>query len=180
MTEEHELILMTSHFAAEQLQNHEAAHGSSIYLTHNATYAFDGNTTTVSISEEEDAPWVAIEYVDPTEVGKVELVADQEHAVELKNCEVRLLDNITGVLGSAMYTEGTLLGSWAGPASDGETITINPPGKAHFATGKYLLVQCATEGARLRLAEVRVFGGENFLLLNLELKDCKYFSHSRR
>ena len=117
----------------------------------------------MSISEEEDAPWVAIEFPDPVEVGKVELVAaDQEQAVELKNCEVRLLDDIVGILGSAMYTEGTLLGSWAGPASNGETITINPPGKNHFATGKYVLVQCATEGAKLRLAEVRVFGGENF------------------
>ena len=118
------------------------------------------------ITEEEDAPWVAIEYPDPTEVGKVELVADQEHAVELKNCEVRLLSSIARVLGSSMYTEGTLLGSWAGPAINGETVTINPPGKAHFATGKYLLVQCATEGARLRLAEVRVFGGENHALSN--------------
>ena len=123
----------------------------------------DGNTSTVSISEEEDAPWVAIEFPDPVEVGKVELVAvDQEQAVELKNCEVRLLDDIVGILGSAMYTGGTLLGSWAGPASNGETITINPPGKNHFAVGKYVLVQCATEGAKLRLAEVRVFGGENF------------------
>ena len=155
---------MISYFLAEQLQNHLAAHGSSVHSTHNATFVLDGNTSTVSISDEEDAPWIAIEYLDPTEVGKVELVADNEHAEELKNCEVRLLDNIVGVLGSAMYTGGTLLGSWAGPASDGETITINPPGKAHFATGKYVLVQCATEGARLRLAEVRVFGGENFLL----------------
>ena len=123
----------------------------------------DGNTSTVSISEEEDAPWVAIEFPDPVEVGKVELVAvDQEQAVELKNCEVRLLDDIVGILGSAMYTGGTLLGSWAGPASNGETITINPPGKNHFAIGKYVLIQCATEGAKLRLAEVRVFGGENF------------------
>ena len=155
---------MISHFVAEQLQNHLAAHGSSVHSTHNATFVLDGNTATVSISEEEDAPWIAMEYPDRTEVGKVELVADNEHAVELKNCEVRLLDNIVGVLGSAMYTGGTLLGSWEGPASNGETITINPPGKAHFATGKYVLVQCATEGARLRLAEVRVFGGENFLL----------------
>ena len=117
----------------------------------------------MSISEEEDAPWVAIEFPDPVEVGKVELVAaDQEQAVELKNCEVRLLDDIVGILGSAMYTGGTLLGSWAGPARNGETITINPPGKNHFAAGKYVLVQCATEGAKLRLAEVRVFGGENF------------------
>ena len=117
----------------------------------------------MSISEEEDAPWVAIEFPDPVEVGKVELVAaDQEQAVELKNCEVRLLDDIVGILGSAMYTGGTLLGSWAGPASNGETITINPPGKNHFAVGKYVLIQCATEGAKLRLAEVRVFGGENF------------------
>ena len=161
---------MISHFVAQQLQNHKTAHGSSVYLTHDATYVLDGNTDTVSVSEEEGAPWVAIEYPDPTEVGKVELVADQEQAVELKNCQVRLLDGITGVLGSSMSTEGTLLGSWAGPASNGETITINPPGKAHFATGKYLLVQCATQGARLRLAEVRVFGGETPQLLNLELK----------
>ena len=126
-------------------------------------FVLDANTSTVSISEEEDAPWVAIEFPDPVEVGKVELVAaDQEQAVELKNCEVRLLDDIVGILGSAMYTGGTLLGSWAGPASNGETITINPPGKNHFAVGKYVLVQCATEGAKLRLAEVRVFGGENF------------------
>ena len=155
---------MISHFVAEQLQNHLAAHGSSVHSTHNATFVLDGNTATVSISEEEDAPWIAIEYPNLTEVGKVELVAVNEHAAELKNCEVRLLDNIVGVLGSTMCTEGTLLGFWAGPASNGETITINPPGKAHFATGKYVLVQCATEGARLRLAEVRVFGGENFLL----------------
>ena len=155
---------MILHFLAEQLQNHVAAHGSSVHSTHNATNVVDGNTRTVSISEEEDAPWVAIEYPDPTEVGKVELVADQEHAVELKNCEVRLLESITGVLGSNMYTGGALLGFWAGPASNGETITINPPGKAHFATGKYVLVQCATQGARLRLAEVRVYGGDNFFL----------------
>ena len=89
----------------------------------------------------------------------MELVADNQDAAELKNCDVQLVDNIDDVLGNAMYTEGTLLGSWAGPASNGETITINPPGRNHFATGRFVLVQCRTDGEKLRLAEVRVFGG---------------------
>ena len=89
----------------------------------------------------------------------MELVADNQDAAELKNCEVRLVDNVDDVLGNAMYTEGTLLSSWAGPASDGETITINPPGRNHFAAGRFVLVQFRTDGEKLRLAEVRVFGG---------------------
>ena len=135
------------------------AHASSVDLTHNAEKILDGNDSTLAITEEEVAPWLAIEYPEPTEVGKVELVADNQDAAELKNCEVRLVDNIDDVLGNAMYTEGTLLGSWAGPASNGETVTINPPGRNHFAAGRFVLVQCRTDGEKLRLAEVRVFGG---------------------
>ena len=135
------------------------AHASSVHLTHNAENILDGDDSTLAITEEEVAPWLAIEYPEPTEVGKVELVADNQDAAELKNCEVRLVDNIDDVLGNAMYTEGTLLGSWAGPASNGETITINPPGRNHFAAGRFVLVQCRTDGTKLKLAEVRVFGG---------------------
>ena len=98
----------------------------------------------------------------------MELVADNQDAAELKNCEVRLVDNIHDVLGNAMFTEGTLLGSWAGPASNGETITINPPGRNHFAAGRFVLIQCRTDGTKLKLAEVRVFGGgvSNFCLFS--------------
>ena len=135
------------------------AHASSVDLTHNAENILDGDNSTLAITEEEVAPWLAIEYPEPTEIGKVELVADNQDAAELKNCEVRLVDNVDDVLGNAMYTEGNLLGSWAGPALNGETVTINPPGRNHFAAGRFVLVQCRTDGAKLRLAEVRVFGG---------------------
>ena len=107
----------------------------------------------------------------------MELVADNQDAAELKNCEVRLVDNVDDVLGNAMYTEGTLLSSWAGPASDGETITINPPGRNHFAAGRFVLVQCRTGGEKLRLAEVRVFGGgtSKFYLLYNKMCIIIYF-----
>ena len=44
--------------------------------------------------------------------------------------------------------------------SEGETFTINPPGRGFFATGKFVLFQCATAGDHLNVMEIKVFAGD--------------------
>ena len=131
--------------------------------------ALDGDTSSKAVTLAETAPWIAIEYPSPTEVSKVEIVnAPDTDGQRIKDCEVRMVDDITGIQASAMFTGGTLLGSWAGPGTGGETITINPPGRGVFATGKYVLLQCAT-GTFLNVMEIKVFAGKMHCVSHLIL-----------
>ena len=121
----------------------------------------DGDTGSKAVTQQEPAPWIAIEYPGATEVSKVEIInAPGADGQRTKDCEVRLVDDLTGIQGSAMFTGGTLLGSWAGPGAGGETFTINPPGRGFFATGKFVLFQCATAGDHLNVMEIKVFSGD--------------------
>ena len=135
---------------------------SSVYASfHDSDKFLDGDTSSKAVTLQEAAPWMAIEYPSPTEVSKVEIVnAPDGDGQRTKDCEVRLVDDLTGILGSAMFTGGTLLGSWAGPGTGGETFTISTPGV--FATGKYVLFQCATDNY-LNVMEIKVFAGKLFL-----------------
>ena len=123
--------------------------------------ALDGDTSTKAVTLSETAPWIAVEYPSPTEVSKVEIInaPGAGDGQRIKDCEVRMVDDLIGIQASAMFTGGTLLGSWAGPGTGGETITINPPGRGVFATGKYVLLQCATENY-LNVMEIKVFAGK--------------------
>ena len=125
---------------------------------HDADKALDGDTNSKFVTQQETAPWIAIEYPSPTQVSKVEVVnAPGGDGQRTKDCEVRLVDDLTGIQGSAMFTGGTLLGSWAGPGVGGETFTITGS-----AAGKYLLFQCAT-GTYLNVMEIKVFAGRCIL-----------------
>ena len=143
---------------------------SSVYSdSFGSDKALDGDTSSKAVTQEETAPWIAVEYPSPTEVSKVEIVNDAgADGQRTKDCEVRMVDDLTGILGSAMFTGGTLLGSWAGPGTGGETITINPPGRGVFATGKYVLLQCAT-GTYLNVMEIKVFAGKTNCVSDLIL-----------
>ena len=130
-------------------------HQSSHYANfHDADKAIDGDTNSKFVTQQETAPWIAIEYPSPTQVSKVEVVnAPGGDGQRTKDCEVRLVDDLTGIQGSAMFTGGTLLGSWAGPGVGGETFTITGS-----AAGKYVLFQCAT-GTYLNVMEIKVYAG---------------------
>ena len=151
--------------SVQQLTNHVTGHMSSIYENNANDFGpgkvLDGDTGSKAVTLQEAAPWIAVEYPGPTEVSKVEIInAPGGDGQRTKDCEVRLVDDLTGIQGSAMFTGGTLLGSWAGPGAGGETFTINPPGRGFFATGKFVLFQCATAGDHLNVMEIKVFAGD--------------------
>ena len=152
---------MTGHISSDYDSTH-----------HGPDKALDGDTNTKAVTQEEPAPWIAIEYPGPTEVSKVEIVnAPGTDGERTKDCEVRMVDDITGIQASAMFTGGTLLGSFAGPGSGGETITFNPPGRGvGVATGKYVLFQCTT-GTYLNVMEMKVFAGMMYCVPHLILPE---------
>ena len=104
----------------------------------------------------ENAPWLALEFFEPVNVTRVVIYnrGDSDHYYQrLKNVEVRVTDKLP-TSGEKMFTEGELLGTFAGPGGRGQIITID----GNFnVTGKYVLVQMNNTDF-LNLHEVEVFG----------------------
>ena len=125
-----------------------------------ADKCIDRNLITVQSSlchtDFENAPWLALEFFEPVNVTRVVIYnrGDSDHYYQrLKNVEVRVTDKLP-TSGEKMFTEGELLGTFAGPGGRGQIITID----GNFnVTGKYVLVQMNNTEV-LNLHEVEVFG----------------------
>ena len=102
---------------------------------------------------QQPAPWIALEFHSRVEVTKVVLYARKDCCSErTKNLDVRITDELP-TSGDRMYTGGELLGSYEGPAREGQIITVK--GSPQF--GRYVLVQM-NNPQPLSFHEVTVFG----------------------
>ena len=73
----------------------------------------------------ERAPWIAIDYGTSVTVERVEIFNMHDPWVQrTRNVEVRISDKLP-TSGSQMFSGGTVLGRFAGPASNGQHITIS-------------------------------------------------------
>ena len=76
-------------------------------------------------TEEEPTPWIAIDYGTTVTVQRVEIFNRRECCGErTRNVHVRISNELP-TSGSEMFSGGTLLGQFAGPASDGQHIIIS-------------------------------------------------------
>ena len=76
-------------------------------------------------TNKERAPWIAIDYGTSVTVGRVEIFNRGGKAgTRTRNVEVRISDTLP-TSGSRMFTGGTVLGRFAGPASNGQHIIIS-------------------------------------------------------
>ena len=87
----------------------------------------DGNTdwnTGLCHTNGDGAPWIAIDYGTSVTVERVEIFNRGKSGQITRNVEVRISDKLP-TSGSQMFSGGTLLGRFAGPASNGQHITIS-------------------------------------------------------
>ena len=134
---------------------------SSQYESDDATKCIngitDGGRDQICGTHAENAPWLAIEFQSEKDVSQV-VINNRKDAdgQRTRNLEVRLTNELPAS-GERMFTGGQLLGTFVGPATDGQVISIS---SAQSRRGKYVLVQ-QTHGDRkdhLNLLEVTAFG----------------------
>jgi len=122
----------------------------------------DSNITTICVVPEAPAPWLALDLGRGAhvKVARVQIYnrGDGLGRGRLRNAEVRLTYELP-TSGDQMYTGGQLLGTFNGPAKNGQIIKVEGPAR----TGRYVLIQMNNWGS-LNLHEVEAFGvGETTL-----------------
>ena len=116
-------------------------------------------------------PWIAIDYGKTVTVKRVEMF-NRMHSCcgsRTQNVDVRISDELPASA-SQMFSGGTLLGHFAGPATHGQHITIsgqtfklsllmNFPGQSEMS-GRYVIVQMdnGIHQINLKVKEVIAFG----------------------
>ena len=76
-------------------------------------------------TEEEPTPWIAIDFGTTVTVQRVEIFNRRHCCGErTRNVDVRISDEVP-TSGNQMFSGGTLLGHFAGPATDGQHIIIS-------------------------------------------------------
>ena len=102
----------------------------------------------------ERAPWIAVDYGKTVAVHRVEIFNRVACCgARTRNVDIRISDELP-TSGSQMFSGGTLLGHFAGPASNGQHIIIS--GEREIS-GRYVIVQMDNGGDQLNLKEVRAF-----------------------
>ena len=125
-------------------------------------------------TKNEPAPWIAVDYGTTVTVQRVEIFNRRDCCGErTQNVDVRISDEIP-TSGSQIFSGGTFLGHFAGPATNGQHIIIsgqnlllkerkekiltNIPGQA--LSGRYVVVQMNNgENTPLNLKEVKARSG---------------------
>ena len=74
-------------------------------------------------TNKERAPWIAIDYGTSVTVERVEIFSSGFGWQRTRNVEVQISDKLP-TSGSQLFSGGTLLGRFAGPASKGQHINI--------------------------------------------------------
>ena len=124
--------------------------------------------SSLCVTNSENAPWLALEFSELVIVKRVVIYNRGDHGVpgephyvqpqihnyhnRLKNVEVRVTKELP-TSGEKMFTEGELLGTFAGPGGLGQIISVEGPTR----TGRFVLVQM-NNTEYLNLHEVEVFG----------------------
>ena len=75
-------------------------------------------------TKNEPSPWLAIDYGTPVTVNRVEIFNREDCCGDrTKNIDVRVSNELP-TSASEMFTGGSLLGHFAGPATNGQRINI--------------------------------------------------------
>merc|ERR1719187_80737 len=103
----------------------------------------------------ERSPWLAIDYGSSVTVRRVEIFNREDCCGDrTKNVDVHVSNELP-TSANQMFSGGSLLGHFAGPASNGEHIIIS--GEA--LSGRYVIVQMdISESDSLHFREVMAFG----------------------
>ena len=125
ITEDHFRIgFLYKIFTGAELLHPITATLSSQYGDFQATMCID-NTGNICHSDGEHSPWLAIDYGIPVIVKRVEIFNREDCCGDqTKNVEVRVSDELP-TSASQMFSGGSLLGQFAGPATDGQHIIIS-------------------------------------------------------
>ena len=76
-------------------------------------------------TQKEPCPWIALDFATSVTVNRVELVNRRNCCGErTRNVYVRISDELP-TSGEEMFKGGNLLGSFTGPGTDGQQITIS-------------------------------------------------------
>merc|ERR1711973_144609 len=112
-------------------------------------------------TQNEPSPWLAIDYGKLVRVHRVEIFNREACCGDrTKNVDVRISRELP-TSANEMFSGGSLLGHFAGPATNGQRINIT--GQA--AWGRYVIVQMDNgEDNALNLREVRAFGGSLIII----------------
>jgi hypothetical protein len=121
---------------------------SSTWLNAKATKCIDGKTDACS-TKRKKAPWLALDFGTEVNIAKVTITTTSDG---LDNAEVRVT-NMLPTSENKMFTGGQLLGTFEGPASDGQIIQIDG---SEVLKGKYLVIQESNGNGKgyLELSEV--------------------------
>ena len=85
----------------------------------------DGASADFCHTEEEPTPWIAIDFGTTVTVQRVEIFNRRHCCGErTRNVDVRISDEVP-TSGNQMFSGGTLLGHFAGPATDGQHIIVS-------------------------------------------------------
>ena len=141
-----------------------------------ATKCIDGNTegpdldkdvggiikvSNMCHTQNEPAPWIAIDYSVNVTVQRVEIFNRRECCGDrTQNLDV-IISNELPTSANKVFFGGTEFDHFRGPATDGEQIIMSgdkvPPGEV--ASGRYVIVQMNNgKGNPLNLQEVKAFG----------------------
>ena len=108
---------------------------SSNHLILGADHCIDGNTVPVdtlphggicsTLPNNDATPWIAIDYETRVIVERVEIFNRADCCGgRTRNVDVRISDELP-TSGSQMFSGGTLLGQFSGPATDGQHIIVS-------------------------------------------------------
>ena len=108
------------------------------------------------------APWIALDFGDEARVsvGKV-VLANRINCCGKRTAKVEVrLANELPADGASMFTDGKLLGEFAGPGENGQKIEIESEEGWEGTVGRYLIVQMdkSDKPDSLNLKEVTAFG----------------------
>ena len=84
----------------------------------------DGHYAICHTSHGDVKPWFAIDYDTSVAVQRVEIFNRGDYGGRTRNVEVRISNELP-TSSSEMFSGGNLLGSFAGPAVDGQHIVIS-------------------------------------------------------
>ena len=112
---------------AFELEPVTAALSLTYHDNYRAAFCIDGNTEDrrgICVTNGEMAPWIAIDYGTRVIVETVEIFNRLSCCGDrTRNVDVRIVDELP-TSGSEMYSGGTLLGHFTGPATNGQHIII--------------------------------------------------------
>ena len=99
---------------------------SSTYGEFPGANCIDGSFSFLSMcnTNNDATPWIAIDYGTRVIVERVEIFNRDGFEDRTRNVDVRISDELP-TSGSQMFSGGTLLGHFAGPATDGQHIIVS-------------------------------------------------------